>query len=113
MNDTMLPMQLSRLQEKKKPKITKNTPHLPNITIEDQINHHEAALKHLYRTQGKHYDPIANLCRQVGVKKRYLAFGLIMQAKGKLTVAELARRLRLDRANIYRWPEIIRAVKIR
>lgn len=85
----------------------------PNISIEDEINHHEAALKYLYKTQGKKYDPIANLCRQVGIKKRYLAFGLIMQAKGKIAAAELARRLGINKSTISRrWPEVARALKM-
>ena len=79
--------------------------------LNGMIRRQKKQLQGLLRLRGEMYNPSAELCKEFGIRKRYLAAGLILQEKGNISIAELARRLSVSRTTIYEWPEIVRALK--
>ena len=63
------------------------------------------------RGQSQRIDRVAELCDHVRISKRSLAGGIILEHGDNITICELAQRLQVARATIYRWPEIVRALK--
>ncbi len=81
--------------------------------LNEMIRHQEKQLQYLLKLRGKRYNPTSKLCREVGIHKRYLAYGLVLQEKGNISVSELAKRLNVNRSTIHRhWSEVIRAIKV-
>lgn len=80
--------------------------------LDEMIRQQKKQLQALLKLRGKVYSPSNEVCKEFGIKKRYLAAGLIFQEKGNISIAELARRLSVDRTTIYNWPEIVRALKL-
>lgn len=79
--------------------------------LDEMIHSQKKQLQRLLKLRGKRYNPTTELCKEVGIKKRYLAAGLILQEKGDISITEMSRRLSVDRTTIYTWPEIVRALK--
>lgn len=79
--------------------------------LDAMIRQQKKQLQDLLRLRGDKYNPSNEICKEFGIQKRYLAAALIFQEKGDINIAELARRLSVDRTTIYTWPEIVRALK--
>ena len=61
--------------------------------------------------KGQKVDHVKELCDLVGISKQSLAAGIIWISKGDITIVELAEKLHVGRATIYRWPDILNALK--
>ncbi len=80
--------------------------------LDEMIRQQRKQLQQLLQLRGERYNPAAELCREVGISKRYLAYGLALQEQGNISVSELSRRLDVSRTTIHRyWPEVGRALK--
>lgn len=88
-----------------------NTIDMKPDVLDEMIRQQKKHLQDLLRLRGETYNPSNEVCKEFGIHKRYLAVGLIFQEKGNISIAELARRLSVDRSTIYAWPEIVRALK--
>ncbi len=71
------------------------------------------ALDAVKAAKGQKTDRVKELCTLVGITKRELAAGLVLSTKGDISIAEISRRLAVDRTTVYTWPEIVRALKAR
>jgi len=81
--------------------------------LDEMIRRQRKQLQELLRLRGDRYNPAADLCREVGISKRYLAYGLALQEGGNISISEISRRLDVNRTTIHRcWPEVVRALKI-
>ncbi len=69
------------------------------------------ALDAIKAAKGQKPDRVEEVCALIDISKRDLAAGLVFRSKGKITFAELARRLSINESTIRRWPEIHRALK--
>ena len=69
------------------------------------------ALDIIKAAKGQRIDRVEEACALIDISKRDLAAGLVFRSKGKITFAELARRLSINESSIRRWPEIHRALK--
>ena len=88
-----------------------NTVEMKPDVLDAMIRQQQKHLQDLLRLRGQRYNPSNEVCKEFDIQKRYLAIGLIFQEKGNISIAELARRLSVDRTTIYTWPEIVRALK--
>ena len=79
--------------------------------LDEMICRQRQQLQDLLRLRGQRYDPATELCKEFGISKRDLAAGLVFASKGNITIVELARRLSISRRTVYRWSEIVRALK--
>lgn len=79
--------------------------------LDELIQSQTQALDSLKNMRGKRVDRVKELCDLVGISKRSLAGGIILESDGDISITELAQKLQVDRRTIYRWPEIVRALK--
>jgi hypothetical protein len=79
--------------------------------LDELIQSQTQALDALKMARGQRVDRVDELCRLVGISKRALAGGIILEHGGDISISELAQKLQVGRATIYRWPEVVRALK--
>ncbi len=89
-----------------------STLEIQQAVLDKMIHRQKKQLQDLLKLRGQTYNPVTELCQEVGIQKKFLAYGLVLQEKGNITVTELARRLDVKRSTIYDyWPEVVRAIK--
>ena len=80
--------------------------------LDEIIHQQKKHLQSLLKLRGKSYNPLGELCKEVGISKKCLAYAIVLQEKGNITISELARRLNVNRSSIHKhWPEVVRAIK--
>jgi hypothetical protein len=92
------------------------TDHIVKTDVLDgMIRQQKQQLQCLLKLRGEYYDPANEVCKEFGIHKKFLAYGLVLQEgkKGRvISISELARRLKVTRATIQRyWPEVVQALR--